>query len=63
MIDELASIGASYNALNFYATCAYLLAKNVVETKKFVNSFRETWKSTSCVVMVDSTRLINVEES
>ena len=53
MIDAAVSIGAGYKAPNFYAICGSLLAKNVEETKKFVDSSRETWKSTGCTIMME----------
>ncbi|XVF12498.1 hypothetical protein REPUB_Repub08aG0124100 [Reevesia pubescens] len=53
MIDAVASIGAGYKAPNFHAVRGYLLAKNVEETRKFVNSYCEMWKDTGCTIMAD----------
>ncbi|XVE98465.1 hypothetical protein REPUB_Repub03eG0109000 [Reevesia pubescens] len=53
MINAVASIGAGYKAPNFYVVRGYLLAKNVEETRKFVSSYRETWKDTGCTIMAD----------
>ncbi|OMP00304.1 putative Zinc finger, BED-type [Corchorus capsularis] len=52
-MEALASIGPGYKGPNFYDVRGFLLAKNVEATKKFVDSFRETWKSPGCTIMAD----------
>ncbi|XP_073107332.1 uncharacterized protein [Elaeis guineensis] len=53
MIDAIASMGPGYKAPNFHSVCDYLLTKNVDEVKKYVESFRATWKKTRCTIMAD----------
>ncbi|XVF04569.1 hypothetical protein REPUB_Repub05bG0095300 [Reevesia pubescens] len=53
MIDAVASMDAGYKGPNFDSFRGYLLAKNVEETKKFVDSYRATWKETGCTIMAD----------
>ncbi|XVE92860.1 hypothetical protein REPUB_Repub01dG0139600 [Reevesia pubescens] len=53
MIDAVASMGAGYKGPNFHSFRGYLLAKNVEETKKCVDSYRATWKETGCTIMAD----------
>lgn len=40
MIDVVASIGVDYKGPNFHAIRGYLIAKNVEETKKNVDSYQ-----------------------
>nr|XP_010911737.1 uncharacterized protein LOC105037815 [Elaeis guineensis] len=53
MIDAIASMGPGYKAPNFHSVRGYLLTKNVDEVKKYVESFRATWKKTGCTIMAD----------
>ncbi|KAL3497947.1 hypothetical protein ACH5RR_040679 [Cinchona calisaya] len=53
MFDAACSFGAGYKAPNFYDLRGYLLTKNVVHVKNFVDSFRSTWKETKCTIMAD----------
>ncbi|XP_073105199.1 uncharacterized protein [Elaeis guineensis] len=53
MIDAIASMGPGYKAPNFYSVRGYLLTKNVDEVKKYVESFRATWKKIGCTIMAD----------
>jgi hypothetical protein len=46
-------MGPSYKGPNFHSLRGYYLAKAVDEVKIFVKSYRETWKKTSCILMVD----------
>ncbi|XVF07012.1 hypothetical protein REPUB_Repub06bG0100900 [Reevesia pubescens] len=50
---KMASMGAGYKGPNFHSFRGYLLTKNVEETKKFVDSYRATWKETGCTIMAD----------
>ena len=52
MIDAMISYGGGYKGHWFHDLCDYLLAKNIEEVKKFVESFRSTWKEIGCT-MVD----------
>jgi hypothetical protein len=52
-IDGITVMGPSYKGSNFHVFRGYYLAKAVDEVKIFVESYRETWKKTSCTLMTD----------
>ena len=43
----------SYKGPNFHVLHGYYLTKTIDEMKIYVESYRETWKKTSCTLMVD----------
>ncbi|XP_022895200.1 uncharacterized protein LOC111409377 [Olea europaea var. sylvestris] len=52
-IDVIASMSPGYKGSNFHSLRGYLLAKNVEEVQKYVESYRSTWKMTGCTIMAD----------
>ncbi|XP_019430825.1 PREDICTED: uncharacterized protein LOC109338134 [Lupinus angustifolius] len=53
MIDAICAMGPRYKAPNFYRVCGSLLNKWVDDTKKLVESYRNTWKQTGYTLMAD----------
>ncbi|XP_019415875.1 PREDICTED: uncharacterized protein LOC109327261 [Lupinus angustifolius] len=53
MIDAICAMGPGYKAPNFYRVRGSLLNKWVDDTKKLVESYRNTWKQTGCTLMAD----------
>ncbi|PKI44254.1 hypothetical protein CRG98_035328 [Punica granatum] len=52
-IYAIASMGAGYKGSSFHDLRGYLLTKNVEEVRKYVDSYRTTWKETGCTIMAD----------
>ncbi|PKI75765.1 hypothetical protein CRG98_003808 [Punica granatum] len=46
-------MGAGYKGPGFHDLRGYLLTKNVEEMRKYVDSYRTTWKETGCTIMAD----------
>ncbi|XP_022855487.1 uncharacterized protein LOC111376741 [Olea europaea var. sylvestris] len=57
-IDVIASMSPGYKGPNFHSLRGYLLAKNVEEVQKYVESYRSTWKTTSCTIMADGSEYV-----
>ncbi|XP_066324257.1 uncharacterized protein [Miscanthus floridulus] len=53
MIDAVCAYGSGYKGPNFNQLRGSLLAKLVVETRNFVDGFRNTWRETGCTIMAD----------
>ena len=53
VIDALTVMGPSYKGPNLHVIRGYYLAKIVDKVKIYVDSYREIWKKTGCILMAD----------
>ena len=53
VINGIIAMSPTYKGPNFHVLHGYYLTKTVDEMKIYVESYQETWKKTSCTLMVD----------
>jgi len=52
-IDAVTAMDLGYKGPNLHVIRGYYLAKAVDEVKIYVETYREIWKKTGCILMVD----------